>query len=93
MLQYSICAFLAPALVSAAAFPWAGPEPTLLIPEPDAWSPAPTEAPEIGAIELFKRAPEDNTCGFISGNARTMPPPDYRRKEANRTDSIVFNVQ
>lgn len=65
MLQYSICAFLAPALVSAAAFPWAGPEPTLVVPEIDHWSPAPTDGPKLGKMELFRRA-DDNTCGYIS---------------------------
>ncbi|KAF2271608.1 uncharacterized protein EI97DRAFT_462658 [Westerdykella ornata] len=66
MFQYSICAFLAPALVSAAAFPWAGPDPTLVIPEPDNWTPAPTEGPRMGAMELVRRA-DDSTCGYISG--------------------------
>ncbi|KAF2798474.1 hypothetical protein K505DRAFT_371688 [Melanomma pulvis-pyrius CBS 109.77] len=66
MLQYSICAFLAPALASAAAFPWALPEPTFVIPAADDWSPAPTAAPGLGAIELFRRAAGDNTCGYIS---------------------------
>ncbi|KAF2733457.1 hypothetical protein EJ04DRAFT_272775 [Polyplosphaeria fusca] len=71
MLQYSICAFLAPALVSAAAFPWAGPEPTFVIPAGDEWTPAPTEAPEyMGGIELFKRQTiGDDTCGYISGES------------------------
>ncbi|KAF2116238.1 hypothetical protein BDV96DRAFT_46397 [Lophiotrema nucula] len=71
MLQYTICAFLAPALVSAvafpAAFPWAAPEPTFVIPAEDNWSPAPTRAPDMGALELFKRDAGDNTCGYISG--------------------------
>ncbi|KAF2267546.1 hypothetical protein CC78DRAFT_530655 [Lojkania enalia] len=67
MLQYSICAFLAPAAVSAFAFPWAGPEPTFVVPVEDNWSPAPTEGPRVGgAIELFKRE-DDNTCGYING--------------------------
>ncbi|KAF2193855.1 hypothetical protein K469DRAFT_735024 [Zopfia rhizophila CBS 207.26] len=66
MFQYSICAFLAPAVVSAMAFPWAGPEPTLIVPAEDKWSPAPTAAPGNGVMELFKRA-GDNTCGYVSG--------------------------
>ena len=70
MLQYSICAFLAPALVSAAAFPWAGPEPTLVVPEIDHWSPAPTEGPKLGKMELFRRD-DDNTCGYISQDPST----------------------
>lgn len=73
MLQYSICAFLAPALVSAAAFPWAGPEPTFVIAKGDGWSPAPTQAPELGmmgAMELFKRETiGDDTCGYVSGES------------------------
>jgi hypothetical protein len=69
MLQYSICAFLAPAFVSAAAFPWAGPQATLAVPERDSWNPVVTAAPEIGSLELFKkRDDEDNTCGFLSGD-------------------------
>ncbi|KAF2812634.1 uncharacterized protein BDZ99DRAFT_497006 [Mytilinidion resinicola] len=66
----STLAFLAPAMVSAMAFPWAGPEPTLVMPEGDNWSPAPTKAPELGLLELFKkRAAGDNTCGYISGSS------------------------
>lgn len=75
MLQYTICAFLAPALVSAAAFPWAGPEPTLIVPERDNWSPKTTEAPGLGALELLKRD-DGNTCGYISGDASTSKPCD-----------------
>ncbi|KAH7135921.1 hypothetical protein B0J11DRAFT_174598 [Dendryphion nanum] len=73
MFQYSICAFLAPALVSAAAFPWPGPEPTFIIPEADNWSPAPTAAPNVGHGALFKRAGE-NTCGFVvlGGTTRSL---------------------
>ncbi|OCK80369.1 hypothetical protein K432DRAFT_393088 [Lepidopterella palustris CBS 459.81] len=71
MLRSSLCAFLAPALVSAMAFPWAGPEPTLIIPAGDNWSPAPTKGPEMGEmglLELFKRQSiGDNTCGYING--------------------------
>ena len=77
MLQYSICAFLAPALVSAAAFAWTGPEPTLVVPEQDTWSPAVTDAPELGLIELFKRD-EDNTCGFVSGDPCMLFPVSER---------------
>ncbi|KAF2465482.1 uncharacterized protein BDR25DRAFT_396181 [Lindgomyces ingoldianus] len=69
MFQYSICAFLAPAVVSAMAFPWAGPEPTLIMPEEDRWSPRTTPAPKMELMELFKRAAGDNTCGYISGDA------------------------
>lgn len=67
MFRSSLCAFLAPAVVSAMAFPWAGPEPTLVTPAADNWSPAPTEAPEVNLMEMFKRAAGDNTCGYISG--------------------------
>jgi len=67
MLRSSLCAFLAPAMVSAMAFPWAGPEPTLVMPEGDNWSPVPTKGPEIGLLELFKRAAGDNTCGYVNG--------------------------
>ncbi|KAF2003709.1 hypothetical protein P154DRAFT_519929 [Amniculicola lignicola CBS 123094] len=69
MLSYSICAFLAPAVASAMAFPGAFPEPTLVVPERDGWSPAPTQGPKIGALELFRRASEDATCGYISGES------------------------
>ena len=67
MFRSSLYAFLAPAVVSAMAFPWAGPEPTLVIPAADNWSPAPTKAPEANLMEMFKRAAGDNTCGYISG--------------------------
>lgn len=68
MLEYAICALLAPALASAAAFPWALPEPTFHVPEIDNWSPAPTKAPNAGEFELFKRADEEKgICGYISG--------------------------
>ncbi|KAF2200422.1 hypothetical protein GQ43DRAFT_73466 [Delitschia confertaspora ATCC 74209] len=70
MLQYTLCAFLAPAVASAMAMPWAGPEPTLVVPEIDRWSPAPTKAP---IFEFFKRAtdPGDNTCGYEFGLSRS----------------------
>ncbi|OCL07128.1 hypothetical protein AOQ84DRAFT_355122 [Glonium stellatum] len=67
MFRTSLCAFLAPAVVSAMAFPWAGPEPTLTMPEADGWSPAPTMAPEANIMEMFKRSAGDNTCGYING--------------------------
>jgi len=67
MFRSSLYAFLAPAVVSAMAFPWAGPEPTLVMPAADNWSPAPTEAPEANLMEMFKRATGDNTCGYVSG--------------------------
>jgi hypothetical protein len=73
MLRSSLFAFLAPAMVSAMAFPWAGPEPTLMaaMAEHDILgrSPAPTKAPELGLKELFQLAKRagDNTCGYISG--------------------------
>jgi len=70
MFRYSICAFLAPAI--AMAMPWAGPEPTLFVPEIDGWSPAPTPPPQAGLFEFFKRQeeiPGDNTCGYASGSS------------------------
>ncbi|KAF1952487.1 hypothetical protein CC80DRAFT_538174 [Byssothecium circinans] len=68
MLSHALCAFIAPALASAVAFPWALPEPTFVIPEVDRWSPAPTKAPNVGILELFRRAEESDTiCGFVSG--------------------------
>ena len=70
--QYSICAFLAPALAAGAAYPWAMPEPTFVIPAADNWSPAPTPAPGFGAMDLFKRAADGNTCGYISGEEGTL---------------------
>jgi len=73
MFRSSLCAFLAPAVVSAMAFPWAGPEPTLVMPTADNWSPAPTEAPEVNLMEMFKRAAGDNTCGYISGISSKNP--------------------
>lgn len=77
MARYSICAFLAPAIV--AAVPWPGPEPTVVIPKADGWNPKPTEGPKLGQMELFKRA-DENTCGFVSGegwNSLTCNDPDY----------------
>ncbi|KAF9700140.1 hypothetical protein EKO04_001216 [Ascochyta lentis] len=66
---HALCAILAPALVSAAAF--AIPQPTqLFAPAADNWSPAPTAAPQLG-FSLFGReaqqANQDNTCGYVSG--------------------------
>lgn len=68
MFTYSLYTFLAPAVVHAAAFPWALPEPTLFVPAIDSWSPAPTKAPELPSFELFRRQEAGaNTCGFLSG--------------------------
>lgn len=68
MLRYAICALVVPAVAWAAAFPWMPAEPTFVIPEPDRWSPAPTEGPKIGSMDLFKRGSEaDGTCGYLSG--------------------------
>ncbi|KAF1845509.1 uncharacterized protein K460DRAFT_355323 [Cucurbitaria berberidis CBS 394.84] len=66
-----LCAVLAPALARAAAFPWALPEPTVFVPAVDAWSPAPTEAPHLSGLDLFRRqqSETDNTCGFVSGSS------------------------
>ena len=72
MFRYSICAFLAPAFAAGAAFPWALPEPTFVIPAADNWSPAPTPGPEFGAIELFRRAADGNTCGYVSAQECKM---------------------
>jgi hypothetical protein len=85
MFQYSICAFLAPALAAGAAFPWAMPEPTFVVPAADNWSPAPTPAPQFGAIELFKRAADDNTCGYISAEECKMRSivDSYRRTDTD----------
>ncbi|KAF2830876.1 hypothetical protein CC86DRAFT_343967 [Ophiobolus disseminans] len=71
MFAHTICVLLAPALTSAAAFPWDLPQPTRVAPAPDNWSPAPTRAPQLLGFELFKRQAQgsggDRTCGFISG--------------------------
>ncbi|KAH7346029.1 hypothetical protein BKA66DRAFT_478375 [Pyrenochaeta sp. MPI-SDFR-AT-0127] len=69
MLTYSMCAFVAPAIVYAAAFPWTMPEPTLFAPAADNWSPAPTEAPLLPGLGLFRRqeGADGKTCGFLSG--------------------------
>lgn len=71
MFRYSICAFLAPAVASAMAMPWAGPEPTMYVPDIDGWSPAPTPAPEAPFLEILKRqdVPGDNTCGYLSASS------------------------
>lgn len=66
--SFSLCAFLAPALVSA--LPWDGAVETAGVgAEGVLWSPAPTAAPAI--FELFRRqnanAPGPNTCGYVSG--------------------------
>ncbi|PVH98996.1 hypothetical protein DM02DRAFT_22594 [Periconia macrospinosa] len=77
MLIHAFCAVIAPAFASAAAYPWALPEPTLAIPAVDGWSPAPTAAPKVGGFELFPRAEGDTVCGFISGlstSSLTCPP-------------------
>ncbi|KAF2864619.1 hypothetical protein BDV95DRAFT_294274, partial [Massariosphaeria phaeospora] len=68
MLGYATCAFLAPAVASAAAFSAPTPLATLFAPAVDSWSPAPTPAPRFGAMEMFRREVGDNTCGFIGGN-------------------------
>lgn len=73
MYQLSNCVFLAPALAVAAAFPGTGPEPTFGVAERDSLSPAPTAAPIVGAIELFRRADEDSICGYVSGQASREP--------------------
>ncbi|KAH7068644.1 hypothetical protein FB567DRAFT_247386 [Paraphoma chrysanthemicola] len=70
LLTRIFCVLLAPTSISAAAFPWAIPEPTVFAAAAaDNWSPAPTPAPQFRGFELFKRqATEgDNTCAFISG--------------------------
>ncbi|CAI6319898.1 unnamed protein product [Periconia digitata] len=67
MLIHALCALIAPALASAAAFPWALPGPTLAIPAVDGWSPAPTAAPKVGGLELFRRGEGDTVCGFVAG--------------------------
>jgi hypothetical protein len=71
LLTHFIGVLLAPAAVSAAAFPWAMPEPTIFAPAADSWSPAPTPAPYFPGFELFKRQTleTDNTCGFLSGSS------------------------
>ena len=88
MFQYTICAFLAPAVASAMAFPWALPEPTLVIPEQDNWSPAPTAAPNMGVMDLFRRAEGDNTCGYIDGVSSMLPTPPSR-DYTDRTSTIL----
>ena len=77
MFGSSLCAFLAPAVVSAMAFPWAGPEPTLVMPDADNWSPAPTAAPEANLMEMFKRDAGDNTCGYVNGISSKTPLNDH----------------
>ncbi|KAH8725155.1 hypothetical protein GQ44DRAFT_739933 [Phaeosphaeriaceae sp. PMI808] len=68
MFPHAICVLFAPAVVRAAAFPWALPEPTVFMAVADNWSPAPTPAPRLGELKLFRRQQEtDNTCGFLSG--------------------------
>lgn len=67
MMRYAFCALVAPSLAAAAAFPWALPEPTFVVPELDAWSPAPTQAPDVGGLELLRRAPQNEVCGYLSG--------------------------
>lgn len=70
------CAILAPKAVEAAIF--AVPKPTFAAPALDGWNPAPTKAPRLGAIELFKREDEpwkvfesSGTCGFFDGKQST----------------------
>lgn len=88
MFTYAICAFLAPALASAAAFPWAIPEPTLAIPAIDSWSPAPTPPPRVGAIELFRRA-DDTVCGWISGSSGKLMTPAH--SHLTRGEKLIAN--
>lgn len=57
----------APSLAAAAAFPWAIPEPTFAVPALDESSPAPTPAPGLGGLELFRRVAPDAICGYLSG--------------------------
>lgn len=63
------CAVLAPAFVFAVP----GPQPTVKMeidPAVMGWSPAPTQGPMMGAMEMFrKRDGGDNTCGYISGSS------------------------
>lgn len=84
MFRYSICAFLAPAVASAMAMPWAGPEPTMYVPDIDGWSPAPTPAPEAPFLEILKRqdVPGDNTCGYLSASSCTLQTLQLRCMEA-----------
>lgn len=70
-LSYAASAFLAPAIVRAAAF--AMPEPTQhFAVAADNWSPAPTLAPQFN---IFGRdalqANDGNTCGYVSGLSGT----------------------
>jgi hypothetical protein len=75
MSRYAFCALLAPGLAAAAAFPWALPEPTFVIPAIDSWSPAPTQAPAVGGVELLARAPAPEVCGYLSGiSSMTLQP-------------------
>lgn len=66
------CAVLAWGEASRAAI-FALPEPTFVTPAVDGWSPAPTRAPNLGSIELFKREEpwaafqQKGTCGFFEG--------------------------
>jgi len=71
MARYAFCALIAPSLTAAAAFLGALPEPTFVVPAIDAWSPAPTQAPDVGGLELFRRAPENQICGYLSGISST----------------------
>lgn len=75
MAKYAFCALLAPRLATAAAFAWTLPEPTFVVPEIDAWSPAPTQPPKAGGLELFRRAPENEICGYLSGISGTYQTP------------------
>jgi hypothetical protein len=67
----AIVALLAPTVAYAAAFPWDLPRPTQYVPVADSWSPAPTAAPQLQGLELFKRQQGEggNTCAYISGSS------------------------
>ncbi|KAH7396515.1 hypothetical protein DE146DRAFT_40020 [Phaeosphaeria sp. MPI-PUGE-AT-0046c] len=72
MFAHTLCVLLAPAAAFAAAFPWALPEPTIVAPAPDNWSPAPTAAAQLPGYELFRRQAtgSGNTCGYVSGSSQ-----------------------
>ncbi|KAF2642837.1 hypothetical protein P280DRAFT_468146 [Massarina eburnea CBS 473.64] len=92
MLSHALCAFIAPALAAAAAFPWALPEPTFAIPEIDSWSPAPTKAPNAGGFDLFRRADQiDTLCGYLSAistSLLTCPPGKSSACATNTHDGV-----
>jgi hypothetical protein len=88
MARFAFYALVAPSLASAAAFPWALPEPTFVVPEIDAWSPAPTQAPGVGGLELFRRAPEGEVCGYLSGISSVCQP-QYQATHDELTDILL----